>query len=51
MKPSRSNNNRQSSTGNSKKSRPEIRDDLDSRKQKEGKVKGEKTKNGGIKKS
>lgn len=39
MKPSRSNNNLQSSTGNSKKPRPEIRDDMDSHKTKQGRVK------------
>jgi hypothetical protein len=39
MKSSRSSNNRQSKQGMSKKPRPEIRDDLDSRKQKQGNVK------------
>jgi hypothetical protein len=36
MKSSRSQNNAQSKQGQSHKPRPEIRDDLDSRKEKEG---------------
>jgi len=41
MKTSRSTTNKQSKQGNSHKPRPEIRDDMDSRKNKEGKF-GEK---------
>ena len=44
MKPSRSNNNMQSSSGNTKKPRPEIRDDMDSHKTKRGRVRKEKMK-------
>jgi hypothetical protein len=51
MKTSRSTNNKQNKQGQSKKPRPEIRDDMDSRERKEGRVKGEKNKNGSIKKS
>ena len=46
MKPSRSTNNRQSKQGMSHKPRPEIRDDLDSRKEKERGYKGNKSKKG-----
>jgi hypothetical protein len=42
MKSSRSTNNKQSKQGISKKPRPEIRDDLDSRKQKEEGYQAEK---------
>jgi hypothetical protein len=44
MKPSRSNNNMQSSSGNTKKPRPEIRDDMDSHKTKQGREKKERVK-------
>jgi hypothetical protein len=55
MKTSRSTNNKQSKQGNSHKPRPEIRDDLDSRKQKEAtqvelRPKGGKRKEDGGKK-
>jgi hypothetical protein len=40
MKSSRSTTNKQSKQGMSKKPRPEIRDDMDSRKQKESGYKG-----------
>jgi hypothetical protein len=41
MKTSRSNNNMQSSSGNTKKPRPEIRDNMDSHKSKQGRIKKE----------
>lgn len=50
MKPSRSNNNLQSSSGNTKKPRPEIRDNMDSHKTKQGRVKKEGTKKEAAKK-
>lgn len=46
MKNSRNTTNRQSKQGNSHKPRPEIRDDIDSRKQKEPGFKGERSKKG-----
>jgi hypothetical protein len=51
MKTSRSTTNMQSKQGHSKKPRPEVRDDLDSRKQKEEGYKGDKSKKGDRKKS
>ena len=52
MKNSRSTTNMQSKQGMSHKPRPEVRDDLDSRKQKERGFKGNKSKKGDrIKKS
>jgi hypothetical protein len=42
MKTSRSTTNKQSKQGNSKKPRPEIRDDMDSRERKENGYKGNK---------
>ena len=45
MKTTRS-NNKQSKQGLSKKPRPEVRDDLDSRKKKEAGYKGDKSKKG-----
>ena len=50
MKSSRSTANKQSKQGSSKKPRPEIRDDLDSRKEKEIGYKGDKSKKGDRKK-
>ncbi|MBI2268967.1 MAG: hypothetical protein HYU69_01265 [Bacteroidetes bacterium] len=50
MKTSRSTNNRQSKQGISKKPRPEIRDDLDSRKEKEAGYRGDISKKGARKK-
>jgi hypothetical protein len=50
MKNSRSNNNMQSSSGNTKKPRPEVRDNLDSRKNKEGKTTNQKSNKGDTKK-
>ena len=50
MKTSRNTNNKQSKQGASKKPRPEIRDDLDSRKQKESGYKGDKMIKSGKKK-
>ena len=50
MKNSRSTNNKQSKQGNSHKPRPEIRDDIDSRKDKEIGYKGDKSKKGDRKK-
>jgi hypothetical protein len=50
MKTSRSTTNKQSKQGASKKPRPEIRDDLDSRKEKEGGYVGPKSKKGDRKK-
>jgi hypothetical protein len=50
MKSSRNTNNKQSKQGHSKKPRPEIRDDLDSRKEKELGYKGDKSKKGDKKK-
>jgi hypothetical protein len=44
MKPSRSTNNKQNKQSMSHKPRPEIRDDLDSRKEKEPNYKGNKSK-------
>ncbi len=46
MKTSRSTDNKQSKQGLSKKPIPEIRDNLDSRKQKEAGHKGDKSKKG-----
>ncbi|HTF03269.1 MAG TPA: hypothetical protein VK826_04555 [Bacteroidia bacterium] len=46
MKTSRSTTNMQSKQGHSKKPRPEVRDDLDSRKHKEDGYKGDKSKKG-----
>ena len=46
MKFSRSTNTRQNKQGMSRKPRPEIRDDLDSRKEKERNYKGDKSKKG-----
>jgi hypothetical protein len=51
MKTSRSNNNRQSKQGISKKPRPEIRDDIDSRKSRELGYKGDISKKGDRKKA
>lgn len=51
MKTSRSNNNRQNKQGISKKPRPEIRDDMDSREKKEIGYKGDKSKKGDRKKT
>lgn len=50
MKLSRSTNNKQSKQGHSKKPRPEIRDDIDSRKKKESGYRGDKSKKGDRKK-
>jgi hypothetical protein len=50
MKTSRSNSSRQSKQGFSKKPRPEIRDDMDSREKKEIGYKGDKSKKGDRKK-
>lgn len=46
MKPSRSTNNKQNKQGFTSKPRPEIRDDLDSRSQKEEGYVGDKSKKG-----
>jgi len=46
MKTSKSNPSKQSSQGFSKKPKPEIRDDMDSRKNKEQGYKGDKSKKG-----
>jgi hypothetical protein len=46
MKQSRSNNSQQNKQGLSKKPKPEIRDDIDSRKNKEQGYKGDKSKKG-----
>ena len=46
MKTTRTNDSKQSKQGLSKKPRPEVRDDLDSRKKKESGYKGEKSKKG-----
>jgi hypothetical protein len=46
MKSSRSTTNKQSKQGMSHKPRPEIRDDIDSRKNKEINFKGDKSKKG-----
>jgi hypothetical protein len=51
MKTSRSNTNRQSKQGLSKKPKPEIRDDMDSRERKEKGYKGDESKKGDRKKS
>ncbi len=40
----------QSSSGNTKKPRPEVRDNLDSRQNKEGKTSGQKSNKGDTKK-
>ncbi|CAN5762568.1 hypothetical protein BH11BAC7_BH11BAC7_20010 [soil metagenome] len=50
MKTSRSTTNQQSKQGMSKKPRPEVRDNLDSRENKEGKKSGQKSKKGDVKK-
>lgn len=50
MKGSRSTTNMQSKQGHSKKPRPEIRDDIDSRKNKEIGFRGNKSKKGDRKK-
>jgi len=50
MKTSRSNNSHQSKQGISRKPRPEIRDDIDSRKNKEEGYRGDKSKKGDRKK-
>jgi hypothetical protein len=50
MKGSRSTTNKQSKQGQSKKPRPEIRDDMDSRKEKEPGYRGDKSKKGDRKK-
>lgn len=50
MKTSRNTTNKQNMQGTSKKNRPEIRDDMDSRKQKEEGYKGDKSKKGDRKK-
>lgn len=50
MKSARSTNTKQNKQGHSKKPRPEIRDDIDSRKQKELGYKGDKSKKGDRKK-
>jgi hypothetical protein len=46
MKTSRNTTNMQNKQGHSKKPRPEIRDDMDSRKQKEEGYRGDKSKKG-----
>ncbi len=51
MKTSRTTTNKQSKQGISKKPRPEVRDDLDSRKQKENGYRGDISKKGDKKKS
>ena len=50
MKPTRNATNRQSKQGITNKPRPEIRDDLDSRSQKEEGFRGDKSKKGDRKK-
>lgn len=50
MKTSRSTITKQNKQGKSKKPRPEIRDDMDSRKEKESGYKGDKSKKGDRKK-
>lgn len=50
MKTSRNTVSKQSKQGNSKKPRPEIRDDMDSRERKEEGYKGDKSKKGDKKK-
>lgn len=50
MKSSRSTTNKQNKQGNSHKPKPEIRDDMDSRKKKELNYKGDKSKKGDRKK-
>ena len=50
MKPSRSTNTQQNKQGISKKPRPEIRDDIDSRKNKEQGYRGDISKKGDRKK-
>jgi hypothetical protein len=50
MKTSRNTTNKQSKQGMSKKPRPEIRDDMDSRKEKESGYRGNKSKKGDRKK-
>ena len=50
MKTSRNNTTKQSKQGMSNKPRPEVRDDLDSRKEKERGFKGDKSKKGDRKK-
>ncbi|HKR05504.1 MAG TPA: hypothetical protein VJY62_12790 [Bacteroidia bacterium] len=51
MKTSRSTVSKQSKQGISKKPRPEIRDDMDSRKEKEPGYRGDKSKKGDKQKS
>ncbi len=51
MKTSRNTTGKQNKQGNSKKNRPEIRDDMDSRKSKEDGYKGDKSKKGDKKKA
>jgi hypothetical protein len=46
MKTTRSNDSKQSKQGISKKPKPDVRDDLDSRKKKEIRYKGDKSKKG-----
>lgn len=50
MKPSRSTTNKQNKQGISRKPKPEIRDDIDSRQSKELNYKGDKSKKGDRKK-
>jgi hypothetical protein len=50
MKTTRSTTTKQSKQGLSKKPRPEIRDDIDSRKNKEGNYRGDSSKKGDQKK-
>ena len=50
MKPARNANNKQNKQGISRKPRPEIRDDIDSRQNKELNYKGDKSKKGDRKK-
>jgi len=50
MKTTKNTTNKQSKQGNSKKSRPEIRDDMDSRKNREAGYKGDISKKGDRKK-
>ena len=50
MKTTRNTTNKQSKQGNSKKHRPEIRDDMDSRKSREAGFKGTISKKGDKKK-
>ncbi|MGQ0826853.1 MAG: hypothetical protein ACT4ON_00510 [Bacteroidota bacterium] len=51
MKKSRSTNNKQNKQGVSRKPKPEIRDDLDSRQNKGPNYKGDKSKKGDRKKA